>query len=52
MRLQDGLMPIRRALENGSDNIVEMLIKAGADVSGTSEVRSFSQRACALHCNL
>jgi hypothetical protein len=38
MRLQDGVSPVHRAIEKGSNTIVEMLVKAGANVNVADKV--------------
>jgi hypothetical protein len=54
MRLQYGITHGRWAVQTGEGEIAEALVKAGEDVSGTSEVRSFSQRRvrCIATCGV
>jgi len=37
--MQDGRSALHRAIANGDDKIVEMLVKAGADANAADEVR-------------
>jgi hypothetical protein len=47
MRLQDGVTPVHWATSKGSDTIVEILVKAGADVNVADKVRViFSACVC------
>jgi hypothetical protein len=46
MRLQDGVTPFHWAIRKGSDTIVEILVKAGADVNVADKVRSDFQCLC------